>query len=134
MYVQYITLRLSLALLYAADAKAISVDAKLCGRFMRAVGKIYLDAPARFWYLLRSDVKLSLKSIFERGVWGADVMFLRDGYDETVSSKGMLLMSASSNAAGIEDSLALDSPPSDPFADSDTFLSLLLQMDSNSNL
>ena len=96
------------ALLNAANAELISVDASLCIRFIRAVGKIYKDAPAKFWLHLVPEMKENLREIFEKAVWGIE------------SNNDSI---ATGEASADETTMVFD------FKDSDDFLSLLLMMD-----
>ena len=88
------------ALLSAADAKLISVDARLCIRFIKAVAKMYKEAPARFWRRLKQEMKQNLREIFEKAVWGIEI--------HTTDSKEEMILD---------------------FKDSDAFLALILMMD-----
>jgi len=97
-----------IALLNAANAELISVDASLCIRFIRAVSKIYKDAPAKFWLQLKPEMKENLREIFEKAVWGIEFSDSSIWADEGPTSDVVT--------------------PFD-FKDSDDFLTLLLMMD-----
>ena len=55
----------SVAMLTAAE-RSLLADPALCSRFIKAVGIVCGDAPPEFWRGLSQEVKVSLKSVFDK--------------------------------------------------------------------